>query len=166
MRGKKQSAPLFKLPPLLSLVASVELRLCITRPQCRLICCSKGAEDRDKDLQGSRDRRQDHLNGTQISKADINHSNLFAPETVQQTLLLSQNFYSWRRVRSSCGTTLINVAVQLKEEAANPSLCFVHFFLSSLPRTAWTKFSLHEVLLEINSCCRKRKSENLFFIDR
>lgn len=55
-----------------TLAASLSLGLCrfdyITRPQCTLISSSKEAKDRGKGLQGSRDRKQDHLNDTQISK--------------------------------------------------------------------------------------------------
>lgn len=142
MQGKAISASL-QIATSLSLVASVELQICFTRPQCRLIYCSKEAKDRDKDLQGSRDRRQDHFNDTQISKPHVNHCNLFTPEMVQQTLLLSQNLYSWRRVRSTGSPTDKR---GWKEEAAGHCFCFVHFFLSSLPRSTWTEFSLHEVL--------------------
>lgn len=74
MRCRAISASL-QIATSLSLGPSVELWLCITRPQCSLISCSKEAKDRDKDLQDSWDRRQDHLNDTQISDPYINHTN-------------------------------------------------------------------------------------------
>lgn len=43
--------------------------------QCGLISCSEEAEDRDKDLQGFWDGRQDHLKDTKISNPYMNHTN-------------------------------------------------------------------------------------------